>query len=346
MPRLARSRGLRLGDFTLRGGRVVLRKTGNSAAIDRALLTEVAIWVTFYLALRLRAAWAAVRLRAKGKRFVRRAIWFTPDVPHPRYMIRIAAIAAGFRVARTPGEAVAAFFFDDATQSVPPLPSHAVALNFGCGDITKSRVARVFAEVFDYPLAIDPMRWSGPAVAKSEANGAHDGHIVQCPCEPKQGYVYQRLVDTVRADGFAYDLRTHVIGGTVAAVWIKRRSAAGRFQPANLAVTRHDPAAIFSRGELKLIGAFARAMGADWAGLDILRDVHDGRIYIVDVNKTDAGPIIALPLRDKLASALLLGAALRRLIAQRGESGTGSINVRADPSSIAANASIRASKAA
>lgn len=306
---------MRLGDFSLRGGRVILRKTGNSAVIDRALLAEVAIWVTFYVALRLQTGWTALRLRARGEQPVKRSIWFTPDVPHPRYMIRVAAIAAGFRVARTPSEADAAFFFDDATKSVPPPPGHAVALNFGCGDISKSRVARVFAVVFGYPLAVDPERWIGPAVEKSEANGTHDGRVVACPYAPVAGAVYQRLVDTVRADGFAYDLRTHVVGGVVVAAWVKQRSAAGRFLPPNRRATRHDPATIFSADELDRISVFATAMGADWAGLDILRDAADGRIYIVDVNKTDAGPIIALPLRDKLASAVVLGAALRRLIA-------------------------------
>lgn len=318
------ARGLHVGDFTLSGGRVVLRKTGNSAVIDGTLLAEVAIWVTFYLALRFRALFA---------RPAKAAIWFTPDIPHPRYMVRIAAIAAGIRLARSAAEADAVFFFEDATRSVPPPPGHAVALNFGCGDITKSHVARVFAEVFGYPLAVDPARWTGLAVEKSEANGAHDGHVVACPCEPVPGRVYQRVIDTVRADGFAYDLRTHVVGGTVVAVWIKQRSAAGRFLPTNRAATWHDPSAIFSGEELASIGTFTRAMGADWAGLDILRDVGDGRIYIVDVNKTDAGPIIALPLRDKLASVAVLGAALRKLLPQPGIS------------SAAASASTLASKA-
>jgi hypothetical protein len=47
--------------------------------------------------------------------------------------------------------------------------------------------------------------------------------------------------------------------------------------------------------------------------MDILRD-RDGRIYIVDVNKTDAGPIIALPLGEKLASTAILADALLRML--------------------------------
>ena len=316
-------RVIRLGDFELRGGRIVLPKTGNSATIDRGMIAEVAIWVIAYLAVRARALFV--------RRTPRRSIWFTPDVPHPRYMVRLAALRAGIGVARTPAEATATFFFEDATRSIPPAPGSAKAFNFGCGDISKSRVARVFAQVFGYPLAVDPVTWTGPAVEKDEANGTHDGRIVACPCAAKPDKVYQRLIDTVRADGFAYDLRTHVVGGAVVAVWTKQRTVPGRFLPANRSATLHAPAEIFSPAELDRIVTFARAMGADWAGIDVLRDA-DGRIYIVDVNKTDAGPIIALSLADKLRSVAVLGAALTAMIDQ--------------PSSAAASASTRATRAA
>lgn len=313
---------LRLGDFELREGRVVLVSTGNSAAIDRALVAEVAIWVTCYLAVRLAA------LRHRGRR---PAIWFTPVVPHPRYMVRIAAIRAGIRVARTPNEADAAFFFDDATASVPPPPGHARAFNFACADIGKGHVARVFATVFGYPLAVDPATWIGDAVEKSEANGTHDGRIVACPRAARPGFVYQRVVDTIDADGFGTDLRTHVVGGRVVAVWVKRRHAVARFRPANVSATLVAPDSVFAPDELAAIVAFAAAMGADWAGLDVLRDRPSGRIYVVDVNKTDAGPIIALPLKEKLASIDLLARALTDLV---------------QPASSAASASTRSASAA
>jgi hypothetical protein len=57
-------------------------------------------------------------------------------------------------------------------------------------------------------------------------------------------------------------------------------------------------------------------MGLDWGGLDILRD-RDGRLYIVDVNKTDVGPVIALSWRDKIISMNRLSKALKQLIMQR-----------------------------
>jgi len=295
---------IRLGDFELRRGRVVLRATGNSARLDRALLVEVAIWVTCYLSVRTAA------LRHLGRR--RPSLWFAPTVPHPRYMVRIAAIWAGIRVARG-GPADAAFFFDDATTSPAPAIDHPRCLNALCTDIRKSHVAAIFERVFGYPLAVDPATWRGEAVEKSEANGTHDGRIVACPTAARPGFVYQRVVDTVAA-GVATDLRTHVVGGRVVAVWIKHRRAAARFAPANISARLAEPAAVFAATEIARIEAFARAMGADWAGLDVLRDVADDRIYVVDVNKTDAGPIIALSFADKLRSVAILGRALTALV--------------------------------
>lgn len=297
-----------LGAFALRDGRVVLRKTGNSAAVDARLVAEVAIWLGYHFIVRARAVWLALT-RPTAPR-----IWFTPDVPQPWYMVRTAALWAGIRVARTPAEADAAFFFEDATTSVAPPPQVARHFNFGGADISKSRVARVFGEVFGYPLALDPEVHVGPALEKGEANGAHDGRIVDCPRVARPGKVYQHLVDTVGEDGLHRELRTHVVGGSVVAVWEKRRLAAERFLPPNVSAARRAPETVFTVEERDRIGRFAQAMGLDWAGLDILRDRRDGRIYIVDANKTDAGPIIALTLREKLASTATLAAALRALI--------------------------------
>ena len=54
-------------------------------------------------------------------------------------------------------------------------------------------------------------------------------------------------------------------------------------------------------------------MKLDWGGLDILRDRANGRLYVVDVNKTDMPPL-ALPFRDKVRAIALLGDALKRLL--------------------------------
>lgn len=294
-----------LGDFVITRNRVTLRKTGNFAELNWRLAREVAVWLTYTLV--ARAISGLSRLKSPPK------IWFMPDIPQARYMIRAAAVRGGIRLAGSEADADAVFFFEDETVSTAATCSHPNTFNFQCTDISKSHVAAVFAQVFGYELAVDPRRWRGQAVEKGEKNGAHDGRIVDCPCEPRAGKTYQRLVDTVREDGFAYDLRTHCVGNKPIIVWEKRRAPEDRFLPPNLAVATRAPEETISAGELKEISAFCVAMGADWCGLDILRG-RDGRIYIVDVNKTDTGPIIALPLSQKLKSTALLGEPLLEMI--------------------------------
>lgn len=295
-------------DVALRGRTLRVKNTGAVIPLDRALASEAVNWFGLYLALRLKTA--ANLFAPKGP-----AIWFAPDRPRPWYLIWAAAAWNGVRIARTPEEAQASFYFEDATQARPPRPLHARAFNYGCIDISKSRVAQVFEEVFGYPLSIDPEQGFGPAVEKGEVNGAHDGRQVWLPTKPRPGRTYQRLIDNVE-DGLAVDLRTPIVGGRPVVVFIKRRPVADRFANHNSAVSLARPRDIFSNKELDQLGAFARAMSLDWGGLDVLRDRSSGRLYVVDVNKTDMGPPIALPFLDKIAAVARLGRALRQLVTE------------------------------
>ena len=299
-----------LADFELRRGAVRLRKTGATASIDGKLIAEVAIWLNFHIWITVRALWL-------GQRATSLSIGFIPDVPRPWYLIRAACTWARITIANDPAEADCLFFFEDATWSARQhARSSKPGLNFGCDDISKSKVARTFESVFGYSLALDPTTFAGPAVEKSEVNARHDGRIVTCPCAPRQGYVYQRLIDTF--DGaHVHDLRTPCVAGVPVVVWEKFRPESGRFSPHNIKVIARDPATVFSDDERDGIRRFCTAMGLEWGGLDILRDRQDGRIYIVDVNKTDAGPVIALPLREKLRSTGLLATALCTMLAER-----------------------------
>ena len=142
----------------------------------------------------------------------------------------------------------------------------------------------------------------------------HGGAIVTAPLTPRPGFVYQRVVDTQNADGCCQDLRTPCAGGEPVVVWIKTKTPDGRFSINNRKATLGEPSQVFSPAELDRIRQFNQRMGLDWGGLDILRDRGDGRIYIVDVNKTDLGPVIALSWRDKIRSMNRLAAALRKLV--------------------------------
>ncbi len=297
-----------ISDFAWEDGRLRIRKTNIKLALNGAVLAEIFAW-----ALWLALLWPVALVARLGRRQPL-AIWFAPETPRPWYLVRAAAMWAGIDVARRPEEAATAFYFDDVTIGVPESAGPLRGLNYGCADVSKSHVAAVFEAVFGYPLSVDPMTTAGPIVEKSEKNGVHDGRIVEGPIAPRPGFVYQKLVDTADRSGACQDLRTPCAGGAPVLVWIKVKPAGRRFAIQNRRATLHRPEEIFSPRELTLIKAFNDRMGADWGGLDILRDRHDGRIYIVDVNKTDLGPLIALRWIDKIRSMSRLARALERLV--------------------------------
>lgn len=297
-----------LSDFTWTDGVIEVRKTGVRLRIDLNLVHEVIYWAMYLLVL------GAAMMLARLQRKPALAIWYAPDRPRPWYLLHGAALWGGMRAARGPAQANAAFYFDDTTRGAAPAAGELRVFNARCTDISKSHVAKVFAEVFGYPLLLDPQRSVGEIVQKAEKNGVHNGRVVQAPLPPKAGYVYQRLVDTADAQGMAHDLRTPCVAGRPVLVWEKIKPAGQRFAIHNERAVLRDPAEVFSEGELELIAVFIDRMGLDWGGLDILRDRHGGRIYIVDVNKTDLGPVIALSWADKIRSMNRLSRALSGLI--------------------------------
>ncbi|WP_443750063.1 hypothetical protein [Asticcacaulis solisilvae] len=296
-------------DFAWRDGRLHIRKTGISLPVSKALIHEIGQWVLYLAVLYGVAAWRLVSGRQ------RKRIWFAPDRPRPWYLVRGAAIWSGIDVAATPETADAAIYFDDSTTGhAPAVHAAPKRLNHGCTDISKSRVASVFEEVFGYPLTVDPEKVSGEIVEKPEKNGVHAGRIVMAPLRPKTGFTYQRVVDTRDTQGCCHDLRTPCAGGRPVVVWIKVKTPEGRFSINNRSAVLADPARVYTSEERERMRVFCERMGLDWGGLDILRDRNDGRIYIVDVNKTDLGPVIALSWRDKVVSMHRLARALRTLI--------------------------------
>lgn len=294
-------------DFAWRDGCLEIRKTTIRLQIDRHLVAEIASWVVWLAILMTVATWAQLT-----RRTVKR-LAFVPDRPRPWYLLGGAARWAGIECGGRQSEADAVVYFDDVTAGQPPASLNARRLNFACTDISKGHVATVFEQVFGYPLLVDPEVAQGAIVAKSERNGVHDGRIVAAPTERRDGWCYQRLIDTAGPDGYCRDLRTPCVGGRPVVVWVKLKPQGGRFAIHNRKAVLRDPAEVYSPEELDLITAFNAHMGLDWGGLDILRD-RDDRIYIVDVNKTDVGPVIALSWRDKIISMNRLSRALKDLI--------------------------------
>ncbi len=287
-------------DWHLTGVRV--RKTGAFVPFDAPHLSEVLHWGIYF------AAVLMAPRPADGP-----VIGFAPDPARPWYLVWPALRLAGGRPAR-PGETPDIWMhFADETVAAPVTPPRTgrPTWNFAAGDLSKTAVAAAFEQAFGYPLRVDPRTHTGPMVEKGEANGVHDGRIVMGPVQPAPGKVYQRLVENVAPDGLMEDLRTPTLGGEPICVFIKRRPRAVRFSNDNSDCLLATPDSVFSARELAAIRRFCALLHLDWGGLDILRDAADGRLYIVDANRTDMGPPIALPLELKLEATRTLARALR-----------------------------------
>lgn len=288
-----------LTDFKYEDGAWLVKKTGHRVPANRQLANDIFTWLTFYTAAQSWRTWR----RITGHK--RPTIAFHPDKPRPWYFIWPVMHASGAKLISDVSKADIVFQFDDSTQVSHDLPQTkpgAKLVNFGCTDISKSKVAEAFEVAAGYGLKVDPRSYDGPMVEKSEKNACHDGRIIEGPMEPIEGKTYQRLVDNEIAGGLVEDLRCCIVGGKPILVFRKRRPIARRFLNENAQVLLDEPRKCYSEDEIAVISRFATEIGLDWGGVDVLRDRASGRIFIVDANKTDMGPPVALGLGDKLKS--------------------------------------------
>ncbi|MES1180057.1 MAG: hypothetical protein ABUL43_02560 [Hyphomicrobium sp.] len=274
-------------DFTWTG--IIDRKTGRKIGTAELTPSELVKFLGYLAVLLVQSAAANLTRRETFR------VYFTPDRPRPWHVIWSAVTLAGVRLAPSEREADVVFRFEDKTIGSA---AYAHAINGACADISKSRVAALFESVAGYPLRVTPETHVGLAVEKSEANGAHDGRIVQCPSPALPGKTYQLFIDSADAD-VAYDYRTTIIGRAPLFVLIKTKPAANRFSIHNTSVIFTPLGDVFSEDEIALLTRFAATMQLDWAALDVLRDRATGRIYVVDVNTTDMGPAVDLSLKDR-----------------------------------------------
>jgi len=295
-----------LKDFVFSSEGVLVKKTGAKLRINPALLNDVFTWLTFYS---FAQGWRLLR-RLSGKAHPR--IAFSPDVPRPWYLIWPVLHVAGAKIEQNPAKADILFHFEDATTTATPVPTAGPRtryVNFNCRDVSKTRVAKAWETVSGYSLAVNPREHNGPMVEKSEVNAAHDGRILEGPQEPAEGKVYQRLIDNEIEGGLVEDLRTCIVGGKPAITFRKRRDLGRRFLNENASASLARPRDCFSDFELAQITRFSAEIGLEWGGVDVLRDRKDGRIYIVDANKTDMGPPLVMKLGEKLRATRRLAKA-------------------------------------
>lgn len=284
-------------DFEYSREGVVVKKTGAYIPFQWSLFHEIFTWFAFYF---FAQTWRIGRWLSGYKR---PTIAFYPDKPRPWYFIWPVMHVAGAKVVSDTSSADIVIQFDDSTitnNTAPETREDAVLVNFKCNDISKTLIADVFEKAAGYDLAADPRTYDGAMVEKSELNGAHDGRIIVGPMEPIEGKTYQRLIDNEIAGGMVEDLRTCIVAGEPRIVYRKRRLIERRFMNENQEVLLDTIDKVFSKEEIDIIRKFAVGISLDWGGIDVLRDRKTGKIHIVDANKTDMGPPIALPLGGKL----------------------------------------------
>lgn len=267
----------------------------------------------------LRGAWTVPWLQLTGRLKCPPPIGtiaYFPQPAGPWYTLPLALVRTGIRRTSDLGKADVIMIFDDRTQSNVTLPTTtARLLNARATDVSKVQVGRVFEAVFHYPLTLDPLTHDGPMVEKSDVNGVHDGRIVIGPIvSPRAESVYQALVDSTVRDGVTEDLRCVCVGGDIVVVFRKEKATQDRFKAAYLETTLREPASVLSDQERTDITRFCEMIGLDFGSIDVLRDhAGDGRIYIVDVNKT-CMPVLSMPVRELDKALRRIGAAVEALI--------------------------------
>ena len=163
-----------------------------------------------------------------------------------------------------------------------------VVINANSLDISKQTIGEIFAEVFGYAIALDPTQATGLGVSKSNINRFRDGQCLALPIAPTaiDSYsVYQKFIDAEQ-NGQWFEYGVPIYDFIIPTVLIKSRKLTdqltGQFHDIQLA----DVNNIFSDQEQQQLLIFAQKLGLDYGELDVLRDRHNNKIYVIDVNNT------------------------------------------------------------
>ena len=183
----------------------------------------------------------------------------------------------------------------------PVARSGAPVLNAGPVDISKTKVEEAHRAAFGYGALVDPLTHQGIMVEKSDGNALHDGRVLEGPITAdrvRPGSVYARYIDTRDVDGRPVDLRTPYFGKVAAQIMEKRFEGdpreTGRFGGRRHSRIIKPTGEAFSAEEIAGIERLVAHLGLDVCEMDVLRNREDGRIYVVDCNRTAApasGPL-------------------------------------------------------
>lgn len=223
-------------------------------------------------------------------------VLFSPEYPDREFYTIVAIfMRLGYFGTRNPDDAFDfAMVWEDRTwvDDQPLLAAIARSrpvLNLGCKDISKRRVEAVFESIFGYSTFIDPTGYRGACVRKYDEN-ARGGSVIRCPvAEVEPQFVYQRLIDS-SLQGRMIEYRVPIVLDDLPVVYVQEKAVPGdKIKTEKLSLHLSSASAAFSVSECMQIREFCRGMGLDFGELDIVRANDDGRIYILDANKTPGG---------------------------------------------------------
>jgi hypothetical protein len=182
--------------------------------------------------------------------------------------------------------------------------------NKHCLDISKSFVNCAYKACSGIDLNVNPLKYQGNYVEKSNRNASHDGRILNSPIsELKNGMVYMKLVDSTvnhcNNELMVEDLRVVIINGFFPLVFRKYRSASVRFSNRNSKVELSTFENEFNNNEQQMILKFCNKISLDYGELDVIRDRESHIAYIIDANKTPQGQNGISESDDKLSSKIM-----------------------------------------
>ena len=168
-------------------------------------------------------------------------------------------------------------------------------LNKNTCDISKKKVMECFEAVFGYDLHVDPFQTNDLFVVKNNINGKHDGFVSSNKSLTTESYnihihngmVFQKLIHNEINEDITLHYRVPVFFcKMIPLVYEATVLNKHRFKPKNKTTIVKRDVDVFSNEEIIKIFEFCKQMQLDYCELDILRDNHDMKIYIIDANDT------------------------------------------------------------
>jgi hypothetical protein len=249
----------------------------------------------------------------------RKKILFYPDFPYRKATLYQICIFLGYDVTNNPKDKFdiaikwqryTTFFTNEPILS-DFREQNINVINFNCQDVSKSFTNRVFQQVFNYSISVDPLTYQGKCIVKSNLNAKHDGKIISCPIDAVDSeVVYQKFIDTEFKKNQVCELRVPIFKQTIPLVYVYIKTTETETQrflgyPSLISVKVTEAEKIFDENEISKILNFCRQIGLDYGELDILRDRSDRQIYIVDANNTPSSRLLFEALELPVEKCLL-----------------------------------------